>query len=160
MAGDAGALYRIPKSSCRKIGSLPVSSRKSAQPSRARRGRASPPLALRDLSPAIGPDIAQVKRAFAASARATGHPIVLGHQGDMNRLALGAGKIVHGDAKAPNAPHLHRRHAAHLLLAERPHLSTEALLAMRAPVPVLATAFWEVRMAQASLEAMLLLWLD
>jgi len=112
------------------------------------------------LCAAIGPDIAQVKRAFAPSGRATDFPLVLGHQGDMATIAVSRHKLAYGAAKAANARALHRRFAARLLIAERPHLSTEALLAMRAPRKVLATAFWEIRPRETRWEALILLWLN
>jgi hypothetical protein len=117
-------------------------------------------LALGALRPAIGPDIAQVKRAFAAGAKPNRHPILYGHQGDMTTMLLAPQKLAHGRATAANAASLYRRHAARLLIAERPHLGSEALLAMRAPEPVLATAFWETRLPEEPWETMLLLWLN
>ncbi|HUK59340.1 MAG TPA: N-6 DNA methylase [Stellaceae bacterium] len=114
-----------------------------------------------ELVNAIGPDIAQVKRAFAAPGRGRDAlPLVLGHQGDMATMALAARKLARGAPKAANARALHQRYAARLLVAERPHLGTEALLAMRAPRPVLATAFWEIRPRETSGEAPILVWLN
>ena len=120
------------------------------------------------LCAAIGPDIAQVKRAFLAPAPAparggrggAGFPLVLGHQGDMTTIELSPGKLARGAPNSANAEALHRRHAARLLVAERPHLGTEALLAMRAPTKVLATAFWEISPRAARWQAPILLWLN
>jgi hypothetical protein len=113
-----------------------------------------------DLCAAIGPDIAQVKKAFASVPRATRYPLVLGHQGEMATIDLAPSKLAGGVPRGAGAAALHRRGAAALLVAERPHLGSEALVAMLAPRPVLATAFWEIRLHHPEAAAPLLLWLN
>ena len=157
----AGALYRVPQEALRRNWLAPAifaepELNRLALAVIAHRGL----VPFRDLCAAVGPDIAQVKRAFAPAAAAAGFPLVLGHQGDMTTIELRAEKLAHGVPKAANARLLHRRHAACLLVAERPHLGSEALLAMRAPRKVLATAFWEIRPREVRWEAPILLWLN
>jgi hypothetical protein len=107
----------------------------------------------------VGPDIAQVKRAFSRADSPTAYPILWGHQAAMNTLALDERFVGHGAAR-PNGPGdaLHRAHASALLLAERPHLHTEALLSVHVAVPVLSTAFWELKPATPDLATLLHLW--
>lgn len=109
---------------------------------------------------AIGPDIAQVKKAFEPSVNVTSYPLILGHQGDMVTIDLTDEKLTYGKPKATNAASLHLRHSATLLVAERPHLSTEALLGMRAPLKVLTTAFWEIHLKKSSWDTMMLAWIN
>jgi hypothetical protein len=107
-----------------------------------------------------GVDIKQVKDNFAESDRHTTNAMVWGHQGAMNTIFMAGSNIGHGRPKKKQSKDMHDRSASAFLIAERPHLSTEALLAMRAPVPVLTTAFWEVSLKRSTDSAALLVWLN
>jgi len=124
-----------------------------------------PMTALRDLAAegtlGLGIDIRQVKEHFDETDAPTAYPVVWGHQGRMNTLHLSEGHIGYGrPRRGERSASLHGRYEAHLLIAERPHLSTEALLAVWSPRATLATAFWEVRLKDERLEPLLLVWLN
>jgi hypothetical protein len=108
----------------------------------------------------IGPDIAQVKTNFAHANQANLFPLVLGHQKEMNSLKLTQSSVTYGTPKKNNAANLHSRFASRLLLAERPHFTTEALLAMISPEKVLATAFWEITASSNLTEDYILLFMN
>jgi hypothetical protein len=113
------------------------------------------------VSQRLGADIRQVKEHFAQADRRTTWPVVWGHQSDMNTVALRPGHLGSGRMKRGEASRrLHNANAATLLVAERPHLSTECLLAMEAPEAALATAFWEVRPNDDHGGRVMLLWLN
>jgi len=120
-----------------------------------------PCLPLASVTRQVGPDIAQVKHHFAHSPHETVHPVVWGHQAAMNTIRLTRGNVGWGQARrGATSDQLHATHASALLIAERPHLSTESLLAMRAPESVLATAFWEIKLPPGKSRAPLLVWLN
>jgi len=108
----------------------------------------------------LGTDIAQVKKAYDKSEKPTTHRIVWGHQGVMSRIELDPRHVGYGRPKSGNATKLMKNHSAQLLIAERPHFSTESLLAMHSPEPVLTTAFWEARPRVPAHDAAILLWLN
>lgn len=107
----------------------------------------------------LGPDIAQIKGALEASTVATRHRVLWGQQAARNTMRLPASEVGYGRPKKPNAAKLYDR-ASTVLLADRPHLSTEAILATSTPEPVLATAFWEVALAEGQCTACFLLWFN
>jgi len=114
-----------------------------------------------DVAQRLGADIKQVKDHFAQADRRTTWPVVWGHQSDMNTITLRPGHLGSGRMKRGEASRrLHSANAATLLVAERPHLSTECLLAMRVPEAALATAFWEVRPNDEHVGRVILLWLN
>jgi len=116
---------------------------------------------LADLAPDMGVDIKQVKDHFAQTDERTTYPLVWGHQSVMNKIALARKHVGSGRAKLGAASRrLHRQGSASLLIAERPHLSTECLLAMDSPEAVLTTAFWEIRPRDDRAEVAILLWLN
>ena len=108
----------------------------------------------------IGPDIAQVKTNFGHASQMNLFPLVLGHQKEMNSLKLTEASVTYGSPKKKNAENLHSRFASRLLLAERPHFTTEALLAMISPEKVLATAFWEITASSNLTEDYILLFMN
>ena len=107
----------------------------------------------------LGPDIAQIKGALDASGVATRHRVLWGQQAARNSLRLPATEVGYGRPKKPNALKLYER-ASSLLLADRPHLSTEAILATSTPEAVLATAFWEISLNEGQCPACFLLWFN
>lgn len=109
--------------------------------------------------PALGRDIAAIKPKFRATDSPTGVRIVRGHRASMNTLALASAHVEHAAPKDAAAVRLFDGFAANLLIAERPHLLTESLLAMRASERVVATAFWEVQ-TKPGCEDWFLLWLN
>ena len=109
--------------------------------------------------PSLGRDIAAIKPNFRETAGKSKARVVFGHQSGMNTLALDRAHMRGAEPKNPNAVRMFENFAAHLLIAERPHLLTESLLAMRAPERVVATAFWEVQ-PKPDCEEWLLLWLN
>jgi hypothetical protein len=108
----------------------------------------------------LGVDIAQVKRAYDKSEKQTTHHIVWGHQGVMSRMQLHPRYVGYGRPKSSTSTKMMKAHCSRLLIAERPHFSTESLLAMRSPELVLATAFWEVRPKVGLHAVAILLWLN
>jgi hypothetical protein len=120
-----------------------------------------PCVRLGDITTHLGVDIKQVKDHFAQSDRKTTYPLVWGHQSVMNTIRLAPEHVGYGRPKGgAKAGQLHEHGASSLLIAERPHLSTEALLAMKAPEEVLTTAFWEVRPRREAWSTAILLWLN
>lgn len=116
---------------------------------------------LRELVTRTGADIKQVKGNFAPSQSPTTFRLVWGHQAAMNTLLLKAEHIRHGLPKqGPATERFYQQNASSLIIAERPHLSTECLLAMETPIPVLTTAFWEVRLIHDTWLPCLLLWVN
>jgi len=116
---------------------------------------------LDSICDSLGVDIKQVKDHFVNSREPTRDRLVWGHQGAMMTIALDPTHVGYGRPKKPgNSERLFGSGSARLLLAERPHLSTERLLAMLSPVPVLTTAFWELRPKNPAHEAFLLLWFN
>ncbi len=107
----------------------------------------------------LGPDIAQIKGALEETTVATRYRVLWGQQAARNTLRLPVSEVGYGRPKKPNAVNLYDR-ASSVLLADRPHLSTEAILATSTPEPVLATAFWEVSLAEGQCVACFLLWFN
>jgi hypothetical protein len=109
---------------------------------------------------AMGRDIAAIKANFSRHPGAADARLVLGHQAAMNSLAMDARHIVHGKGRDAKSRKMFEDFGATLLLAERPHLKTESLLAMRAPERVLTTAFWELQLQPQVPEEWMLLWFN
>ena len=116
---------------------------------------------LPSIASSMGADIKQVKDAFEEQDAPSAARLVVGHQGDMATLLITPEKMKYGrPKKGPKSIELHQRRASALLLADRPHLSTERLIAMSASEPVLATAFWELQLNDACWNSAILLWLN
>lgn len=108
-----------------------------------------------------GRDIAGVKHNFEPSASRTSYPILYGHQHAMNRMDLAGDFIEYGKPKTGNrAETMHKSFASTLLIAERPHLNSECVLAVEVSKPVLTTAFWEIKLKNDQGRELLLLWLN
>lgn len=107
-----------------------------------------------------GVDIKQIKTTFEEIENPTSYKIVWGHQSSINTVELeeniGYGKSV---KKKFKSDHLYSK-AAKLLLASRPHLNTENLIAVCTQEKVLATAFWELTLFDDKLEPLYILWLN
>lgn len=121
---------------------------------------AMPCVPLGRLTTQLGVDIKQVKDHFAQTDHRTTYPMVWGHQSVMNTVRLAVEHVGWGRVKRKGSAALHGRGASDLIIAERPHLSTEALLAMHSPSAVLTTAFWEVRPSNKEYALPILLWLN
>jgi hypothetical protein len=116
---------------------------------------------FRNLATQLGVDIKQVKTNFERIDKPTTTPMVWGHQAVMNTMRLAKKHVGWGRPKRKKASlQLHQGYSSSFIVAERPHLSTEALLAMLAPDSVLTTAFWEIRLLKTEYLAAVLLWIN
>lgn len=108
-----------------------------------------------------GRDIAIIKRNFVPSGSRTTFPMLYGHQSTMNRIHLGNDFEQYGVPKNGEASKkLHEEFSSDLLIAERPHINTECLLAVEVGDPVLATAFWEIKLRNDDMRPLVLLWMN
>lgn len=120
-----------------------------------------PGLPLVDLASALGRDIHPVKAHFTRSQASTTYPMVWGHQGSMNRISLTEAELGYGHPIAGESSNLmFAEFASDVLLAERPHPSTECMFAVTTPRRVMATAFWEVRLRDALWNSVFLTWFN
>lgn len=106
-----------------------------------------------------GVDIKQIKDTFKKTNINTDNKIVWGQQSSMNKLFLEGKQIGNGYAVKNNAKKISEK-ASSFLLSERPHLANDCIIAMRTPYRVLATAFWELKFNDPSIEALMALWLN
>lgn len=107
-----------------------------------------------------GRDIAQIKSLFEESSTITPYPMLWGHQSNMNRMFLDKSFIKYGEPKNSKAHKFHEKNKSNLLIAERPHINTESVLAVETEEKVLATAFWELIPKEDKFLPLLLLWLN
>lgn len=108
-----------------------------------------------------GRDIAGVKNRFRKAQSTTGFPILYGHNESMNTIGLDAEHVSYGVPKSgEKSEEMHANHASDLLIAERPHINSECLLALETTEPVLTTAFWEIKLSDDALRPLLLLWMN
>ncbi len=105
----------------------------------------------------LGVDIKQIKDTFKETDTITPYKILWGHNSSMNTLEINASQIKYGQPQ--NKKTSLYKQTANLLLASRPHLKTENLVAMYSRDKSLATAFWEVQMEEEDAE-ILALWLN
>jgi hypothetical protein len=119
-----------------------------------------PKRALGDVASSLGRDIKQVKDNFERSDVATRHVMLWGHQSAMNTMALKSKHLGHGRPKRGTGSQSLYAYATDLLLAERPHLSTECLLATLTAKPVLTTAFWEIQLPDDSWKPSVIMWFN
>lgn len=112
---------------------------------------------LGDITQDLGVDIKQVKDTFKQTNTTTPYKIVWGHNSLMNTLEIDSDQVKYGQPQSKTTSIYER--AANLLLATRPHLKTENLVAMYSADKVLATAFWEVQINEEEAE-ILALWLN
>jgi hypothetical protein len=142
-----GCYYRVPQSELKRNWQAPCALSHPELNALVLKflGPKFPCVPLGSLVTGLGTDIAQVKKAYDKSEKATTHRLVWGHPGVMSQIDLDPRHVGYGRPKSGNATKLMKKHSARLLIAERPHLSTESLLAMCSPEPLLTTAFWETR---------------
>lgn len=118
-------------------------------------------ISLRSALESYGTDIANVKTHFSPSTNPTTFPILYGHQKTMNKMSIGSSFIGYGTPKKGQKTHiLHNKLASTLMLADRPHLNSEALLALDLPTPALSTAFWELTLKDPAIKPLILLWMN
>lgn len=106
----------------------------------------------------LGVDIAQIKATFTHSQINTPYKILWGHNASMNTIELKSSHIGYGNLKKNENSKIYDK-KANFLIAERPHLNTESLVAMYSPDKLLATAFWEVNV-DPDIGKILTLWLN
>lgn len=109
-----------------------------------------------------GCDISAEKQAFTQSAIQTLYPILWTHGIAQNQLFLDMTQVGYGTPKTTveRAKSLFDSKSSSLLIAERPHLKTTCTFAVVSPQRLLATPFWEVRLIDESLNAVVALWLN
>jgi Eco57I restriction-modification methylase len=115
---------------------------------------------LDTLATEYGYDIRWLKDAFKKISGSSTYRVVWGHQGAMNTLSLDDSYLGYGKPKrGQKSAGIFSRYSSDLLIAERPHLSTECSLAFLASRPVMGTAFWELRLRDQAYAPMLIVWL-
>ncbi len=115
---------------------------------------------LKPLACGYGYDIRWLKDAFEKTSGPTAYRIVWGHQGAMNTLVLDHSHVGYGRPKhGQKSEDIFHKYSSNLLIAERPHLSTECGLAFVVGQPVMGTAFWELRLNDPTYAQVLALWL-
>lgn len=118
-------------------------------------------LKIVDREHATGRDIAPIKQHFEPYPGKSDGRMVWGHQATMNQIKMSPEHVKNARGLKPQKSKLmFNKFGAEVLLAERPHMKTEALLAMRAPEKVLATAFWELQFAGDADANWFLLWMN
>jgi hypothetical protein len=116
---------------------------------------------LKKLVKNLGVDIKQVKDNFINISTETPYRLIWGHQSSMNTIFLNASFLGYGKAKKGIiSDRLFTSKKSNLLIAERPHLKTESLIAIETEEPVLSTAFWEIQLNNEELKPLILLWLN
>lgn len=115
---------------------------------------------LSDLLINDGVDIKQIKDDFSKTNINTTYKIVYGQQNDMNKLKLSNNFIQHGIPKTSNAVPRFESNKSNFLLSERPHLSNDCIIATMSSIPVLATAYWELKFYTDKIEPLMLLWFN
>ena len=110
---------------------------------------------------ATGRDIAPVKQNFKQHRLTAEARMIFGHQAAMSKMAMPKNFVQNAKAKnGLKSVKMFKDFSARLILAERPHLSTENLLAFYSPEPVLTTAFWELQGHSDIDDLWLLLWFN
>lgn len=105
----------------------------------------------------LGVDIKQIKNTFNETELETPYKILWGHTSLMNTLELDSKQIKYGQPMKENTEIYNR--ASNFLIADRPHLKTENLIAIYSNEKLLATAFWEVQIPEQEAK-ILTLWLN
>ena len=115
---------------------------------------------LKQLATGYGYDIRWLKDAFDKGTSGTPHRVIWGHQGSMNTLRMDPGHVGYGQARHGQKSYdIFEKYSSDLLIAERPHLSTESCLAFTVGQLVMGTAFWEVRLSEPKHASVIVLWL-
>jgi hypothetical protein len=119
-----------------------------------------PSISLKNLILKGGRDIKQIKTNFAESSKKSQYPMIFGHQSAMNKLYLDENFIKFGSPNRENSGNFHTENKSNILIGTRPHISNDCILAAESQVPVLATAFWEIKLKDDKLLPLVLLWLN
>ncbi|MHA1309771.1 MAG: N-6 DNA methylase [Candidatus Helarchaeota archaeon] len=107
-----------------------------------------------------GADIKQIKLDFEKSKEETPYPIIFGLQSSMNRIFLNKQFIKYGYPRNQRSHLLFSKNNSNLLLASRLHITNDCILAAESESPVLATAFWELKLKNNEYLPLLLLWFN
>jgi hypothetical protein len=105
----------------------------------------------------LGVDIKEIKETFERTEIQTPYRILWGHNSLMNTLELNLIHVGYGKLKTQRTSIY--EFASNFLIAERPHLKTENLIAMYSCEKLLATAFWEIQL-DPERSKLLTLWLN
>jgi hypothetical protein len=105
----------------------------------------------------FGVDIKQIKTTFEKTDIETPYRILWGHNQSMNTIELHPTQPKYGQLKKED-DYIYNE-AANLLIADRPHLKTESLIAMYSNEKLLATAFWEIQIEPEKAK-IITLWLN
>ncbi|MHA1230829.1 MAG: Eco57I restriction-modification methylase domain-containing protein [Candidatus Helarchaeota archaeon] len=119
-----------------------------------------PSISLGSLLKNSGRDIKQVKTHFKRSDFQTEFPIIYGLQSTMNKIYLDRSFIKYGFPRFSNSSKFHSDNKSNILLATRPHLTNDCIIAAESEEKVLATAFWELKLMNNKFMPFLLLWLN
>ncbi|MHA1271778.1 MAG: N-6 DNA methylase [Candidatus Helarchaeota archaeon] len=119
-----------------------------------------PSIPIEQLISSSGRDIKQVKSHFKRSSEQTPYLIIFGHQSTMDHMYLGKEFIKYGVPIKNNSPDFYYKHKSNILIATRPHLTNDCIIAAEAEENVLATAFWEIKLQNDNLAPLVLLWLN
>lgn len=118
-------------------------------------------ISLSSVLVSYGTDIKNIKTHFSPSGSSTTFPILYGHQQTMNKMSIDSSFLGYGTPKnGQKSQSLHSKLASTLMLADRPHLNSEALLALEIPTPALSTAFWELTLKDPAIKPLVLLWMN
>lgn len=112
---------------------------------------------------ACGRDIKQIKTNFKTTSQKTSYLLVEGHQSKMNQLSLNKSYLKFVEPLQGNKSfEIFETSAAKLLIATRPHINSESILACETPFRCIATAFWEIRLKNEFLRyhPLILLWIN
>jgi type I restriction-modification system DNA methylase subunit len=105
----------------------------------------------------LGVDIKQIKSTFEKTDIKTPYKILWGHTSLMNTLELNPIYVKYGKLKKQQTSIY--KLASNFLIADRPHLKTENLIAVYSKEKLLATAFWEIQLKPEEAK-LLTLWLN
>lgn len=120
-----------------------------------------PLVRLSQLASEFGVDIKQVKTNFSQTQTQTQFRLLWGQQSSMRTMFLDLDQLGFGKAEnGEQSNNLYQRYRSSLLISERPHLSNDCVLAVETQEPVLATAFWEIKLKQQKHLPLVLLWLN
>jgi hypothetical protein len=116
---------------------------------------------LGQLLVSAGYDIKGVKMHFSQAKSVTPYPILWGHRKAMDHMCLDDSFVGYGvPKKGEKSEAIHKKYTSDLLIAERPHINNDCLLALETARPALATAFWEIKLNDPRFRPLVLLWMN
>lgn len=120
-----------------------------------------PTIQFNKLLKETGIDIKQIKTCFIQKERPCTYRILWGHQSLLNTIQLKTKFIKYGKliVQKERAEKIYSKRAR-FLLASRPHLNTECLIATLSDEKILATAFWELKFSEDIWEKVFVLWFN